>query len=103
MTIVAKYESRKADKILKQIEESSVFGRKRGVKPKRKIETQFNVRETEAVPSHGARVHSTAKVEPPKYTGELELNVGVGYNKGGLQTLLKSELRDAGKKTNQLQ
>ncbi len=94
-----------AEHILESIKSSTVFGKKRGVVPKHADKSApYRSDEGKAkIPSSKSRILSTSKVEEPVYSGSLELNVGLGYNKGGLQVLMKEEIRDSGKKTSQLE
>ena len=94
-----------AEHLLESIKSSTVFGKKKNVIPKH-AEKAAPYRSDEGrakVPSSKSRILSTAKVDEPVYSGDLELSIGLGYNKGGLQVLMKQEIRDAGKKTSQLE
>jgi len=90
--------------ILASIEASTVFGKKKNITPKRMMkEEPYRSDNGRKIPSLKTNIHNTLANQETPYSGELELNVGLGYNKGGLQVLLKKELKDAGKKTSQLE
>jgi hypothetical protein len=97
---------KQADYILEQIQQSTVFGKKERNCAPSGIEKPGSYRSDDdrpKIPSYAGRKHNTLANQKAEYSGELELSVGIGYNKGGMQTLLKSEIRDAGKKTSQLE
>ncbi len=100
---IAKKES--AEHLLNQIKESTVFGKKLQVQALRCVQPEPYRSDSDApvIPSSTSRKVNTFAVEPKQYSGAQELSIGLGYNKGGLQVLMKKELRDAGKKTSQLE
>lgn len=98
-----------AEYLLEQIQGSSVFGKARkAANPNTGVAVRAektSVRSDEGkprIPSADTRVINTFANPVVKYSGKQELSVGLGYNKGGLQVLMKTELKDAGKKTSQL-
>lgn len=99
-----------AEHILETIKASSVFGSKRkqenpntGNVVAEKIVPFRSDADKKKVPSSKARLVNTFANQQQAYSGEQELNVGLGYNKGGFQVLMKTEIKDAGKKTSQLE
>lgn len=91
--------------VLGQIKESTVFGKKKNVIPqKRKKDPPYRSdADKPRIPSSNSKLYNTYAKREDKYSGNMELSIGLGYNKGGLQVLLKKEIKDAGKKTSQLE
>lgn len=99
-----------AEFIMESIKASTVFGAKRkeenpntGKVIKEKVIPFRSDAGIKRIPSANTRAINTFAKEQHEYSGEQELNVGLGYNKGGFQVLMKTEIKDAGKKTSQLE
>ncbi len=98
-----------AEHIMECIKASTVFGNKRKQENPNIGKTLDSVvpfrsdSGKEKIPSSKARVINTFAKQQQTYSGEQQLNVGLGYNKGGFQVLMKTEIKDAGKKTSQLE
>ena len=110
--------NKEAQKILNQIARSVVVGKSRRLPDKKKREG-FHFEDEEKldfridnfrsdatqkkISSADTRRGQAKSKEKDVYTGTEKLAVGLGYNKGGLQVLLETEIKDAGKKTSQLE